>query len=324
MPSITTHHFFAQEVLNHMNKKEHKRIQKEETIYYTFAQSHDYLFYYTFDLKNAKRIKELGHRAHHEETQNYLLNIIREIKENHLENNQQAVAYLYGSVTHYVLDATCHPYIFYKTGIFRKDNPSSRKYKGEHNHMEKDLDAIYYEKYTNKKYNKCNLNKEIIKNPLFSKELTNLITTVYKKTYNEDNIGFYYYKGIKHAKIINFLVINDYFGIKRAIYKTIDKITNKAFGCLSAYSTHIQKPNLEYLNNKHNTWNHPSNPNIKYKDSFEDLFNTSLKKAIKIIKELNQVLENKKEIEDIIKYIPNIDYATGMLIEESRRMDYFE
>lgn len=324
MPSITTHHMFSKEVLSKLTKDELAHIEGEQTIYHTFAQSHDYLFYYTFDFKNAKRIKDLGHRAHHENTQAYIINIVKEIIDKHLENNKQAIAYLYGVITHYMLDATCHPYIFYKTGIYRKNNPKSKKYRGEHNHMEKDLDAIFYERYTNKKYNKCNITKDIIKNPQFSIELTNLITNVYKNTYNEDNIGIYYQKSIKHAKIIISLAINDYFGIKRAIYKFIDFITNHKFGYIQSFSTHILKPNLEYLNENHKVWNHPSNKEITYTYSFDELYNQSLDKTLKIIRKINEVLYENKPLEILFKYIPNIDYSTGIVLEESRRMDYFE
>lgn len=324
MPSITTHHFFSKEILNHLTKKELSKIDKELIIYHTFAQSHDYLFYYTFDFKNAKKIQNLGHIAHHKNTQEYIINIIKKIKKHHLENNQQAVAYLYGVITHYVLDTTCHPFIFYKTGVYRKNDKMTHKYHGEHNHIEKDIDAIIYQKYTNQKYNKCNLNKDIIKKPLFNQTLINLINQVYQETYNIKNIGNYYIKSIKHTKIINSLIINDYFGIKRAIYTLIDTITNHKTGYIEAYSTHILNPNLGFLNNEHKTWNHPSNPSLTYTYSFEDLYNISIKKTLTIIKEINKVLYENKPIKDIIEYIPNIDYSTGMLIEESRKMNYFE
>lgn len=324
MPSITTHHMFSKEVLNHLTAEELNRFNKEITIYHTFAQSHDYLFYYTFDIKNALRIRELGHRAHHEKTQDYIINIVKEIKEKRLENNPQALGYLFGSITHYCLDSTCHPYIFYKTGIYRKNNPASKKFRGEHTHMEKDLDAIFYERYTGKKYNTCNLNKDIIKKPIFQEELTNLISNVYKKTYNEDNIGKYYYKSIKHTKAINALVINDYFGIKRAIYKFIDFITNHKFGYIQAYSNHIINPDLSYLNEEHKTWNHPSNKEITYNYSFDDLYNQALEKTLKIIREINKVFYEDKDINKLYKYIPDVDYSTGVIIEESRRMDFFE
>ncbi len=324
MPSITTHHMFSKELLKHLTKEELKRFDKELTIYHTFAQSHDYLFYYTFDIKNALRIRSLGHKAHHEKTQDYIINIVKEIKDNHLEKNQQALSYLYGSITHYCLDSTCHPYIFYKTGIYRKNNPNSKKFRGEHNHMEKDLDAIFYERYTGKKYNTCNLNKDIIKKPIFEDKLITLISNVYKKTYNENNIGIFYYKSIKHTKIINFLAINDRFGIKRVIYKFIDFITKHKFGYIQAYSTYILKPNTSFLNKEHKTWNHPSNKEITYNYSFDDLYNQALDKSLKIIREINKVLYENKDFNNLYKYIPDIDYSTGVIIEESRRMDFFE
>ncbi len=324
MPSITTHYMFSKSVLENLNEKEKMRINKSLSIYHLFAQSHDILFYYTFDFKNAKRIRELGHHAHHDNTQNYLINIVKSIKKNNLENNSDALAYLYGSVTHYCLDTTCHPYIFYKTGIYRKENPESIKYKGEHDHMEKDLDAIYYEKFTNKKYNKCNISKEIIGNPKFSNKLKSLITQAYKDTYNHDNIGEFFYKSMINAKIITTLAINDSLGIKRTVYKFIDKITNKRFGYLEAYSTHLLNPDKSYLNLEHKTWNHPSNKEITYNDSFEDLYNKSLENSLYIIRSINKVLFENKDINTLYKTIPDLDYATGVIIENSRRMDYFE
>ncbi len=324
MPSITTHHIFAEQVYNHLIKDIQDNIKNEKLIYTTFAQSHDYLFYNTFDLKNFKWIRELGHHAHHNNTQDYILNIIKDIKENHLEENKQCVAYLYGVITHYVLDSTCHPFIFYKTGVYRKEDKRYKIFSCEHNRMEKDLDAIYYEKYYHKKYNHCNLNRDIIQKPNFSKELINLINNVYSKTYNKNNIGTYYLQSIKHTKIINTLVINDYFGLKRCLYTLIDFIFQKRFGNIAAYSTFRPHPDLSLLNNEHKTWNHPSIKEKTYNYSFDDLFNISIKKTINIINEVNKVLYNNKPLNKIKPIIPNIDYSTGLIIENNIRMDYFE
>lgn len=324
MPSLITHHMFSKEILNHLKKEELDKFNKELTIYHTFAQSHDYLFYYTFDIKNARRIKDFGHYAHRHKTQKYLINIIKEIKENHLENNQQVVAYLYGSITHYVLDTTCHPYIFYKTGVYRPEEKDTRKYRGGHNKIEKDLDAIYYEKYTNKKFNTCNVSKDIIKNPVFSKELLTTINNAYKETYNEDNIGYYYTQGIKHAKIVFTFFINDRFGIKKFLYKLIDAITFNHFCNISTYSTYIKHPNLNYLNTERKEWNHPSLPELKYNYSFEDLYSQCIEKVLTIIREINKVLYEDKPLEDILEYIPDLDYSTGLIIKDTKEMRHFE
>jgi hypothetical protein len=80
MPSITTHYIFSKEVLNKLDKKERDIFDSKLDIYHTFAQSHDYLFYYKFGKKH-KEINKLGRYAHHNNTQEYILNIIKEIKD---------------------------------------------------------------------------------------------------------------------------------------------------------------------------------------------------------------------------------------------------
>ena len=281
---------FSKEILKHLKKDELNRFNEKLDLYYTFAQSHDYLFYYTFG-KNKKEINRFGHHAHWNKTQDYLINIIKYIQETQQENNPELLAYLYGSITHYVLDTTCHPFIFYKTGIYRKNEPETRKYFGGHNRIEKDLDAYYYKKYTGKDYNHCNVTKEIIGKPIFSDNLITSISKVYKDTYNKDNIGYYYQKGVNNARVIYNLVINDRFGIKKSFYKFLDLIINKNQKYISTYSTYIKNPNLNYLNLENKEWNHPSKPEIKYNHSFEDLFNISVDKSIKIIREITKVLK---------------------------------
>ena len=46
------------------------------------------------------------------------------------------MAYLYGMLSHYVLDSTVHPFIIYKTGNFNKKNKETYKYNHLHNEME--------------------------------------------------------------------------------------------------------------------------------------------------------------------------------------------
>ena len=320
MPSITTHFVHSENVYTKLSKKEQDYIKDYKNTYNTFTQSHDLLFYNLFNKKASK----LGHYAHHHNTQEFIFNIIKEIKKNKLENNQEIIAFLYGIITHYSLDTVCHPYIFYKTGVYRKNEKWTHKYKGEHNHIEKDLDAIYYEKYFHRKYNKCNLNKEILKKTKLSNELIELINQVYEKTYSDKNIGIEMQKSIKGCRFINSVVVNDRFGIKRAIYLFIDTITKHKYGYMSSYSTHLLKPNIDWLNNEHKEWNHPCFKEKKYNDSFDSLFNKSVLKAIEIIKGVNEVLYNGKEFNSLKKIIPNDDYATGIECDNPNMLNYFE
>jgi hypothetical protein len=48
--------------------------------------------------------------------------MINYIKDNNLYNDDDVLSYLYGYINHYVLDKTIHPYVRYKTGVFKKKN----------------------------------------------------------------------------------------------------------------------------------------------------------------------------------------------------------
>lgn len=325
MPSLITHDIFAKNLYKNLPISSQNNIKDTLNLYYLFAQSHDYLFYYwELNIKKAKQIRHLGSQAHKLHTQNYLINIIKNIKKYHLETSFSAIAYLYGSITHYVLDSVCHPYIFYKTGVYHKNNPTTYKYHGKHTQIEKDLDAILYKKYFKKEYKHCNVSKEFINYSHFSTELIQLINLCYKETYNMNNIGQYYLKSIKKTKLLYKLLINDRFGIKKLFYQTIDNLSHHKYGYLSAYSTHITNPNLDFLNTQKKEWNHPCIKDLKYNYSFYDLLALSQTKCLNIIEEIDKVLYQDKDIEYLQKIIPNISYSTGLPLEENKIMQYFE
>ena len=324
MPSLITHHVFSEDLYKKLDKTSIKKINDAKIIYNTFAQSHDYLFYCRFNISKGKEMNELGHYAHKHDTQKYIINILKNIKQLSLEEDPNAIGYLYGVITHYILDSTCHPLIFYKGGAWNKDDKKTFKYRGEHNRIEKDLDAIYYKKKYNKEYKYCNITKDIIKNPVFTNDLIKLINKTYKDTYDKDNIAYYYQKGIQYCKRVSTFIVNDRFGIKRLFYRLYDLITNKRFGMASCYSTHITKPNLDWLNNDHKTWNNPCDIKKKYNESFEDLYNESIKKCLTIIKECNKYLDNKITLTEVKKVIPNVSYSNGLLEKDYVPMRYFE
>lgn len=149
MPAITTHHLFADEVLTKT------KINVNKDLYYVFCQSFDHLFYYNLlSFKKGKDIRKLGHYAHSHNTQEYFINMIKMIKEYKLENDKECLSYLYGSLTHYIMDSIFHPFIFYKTGVLKKGEKETYKYNGLHTKIEAMLDIYFYEKTFNKPYYK--------------------------------------------------------------------------------------------------------------------------------------------------------------------------
>ena len=322
MPSIITHHVFSDEIYKRLSKRKQNKLKDIIDVYHAFAQSHDYLYYYTFH-KDAKKIKDLGNKGHKNSTQAYFINMINNIKDLKLTKDGYALSYLYGSLCHYVMDSMCHPFIFYKTGAWNHDDKNTYKYRGGHTMMEKSIDAIYYKKIYGKEYKYCNVSKDIIGKPIFSKELGNLIDKTWKDTYNEDNMAIKYLKGIKDAKFIYSVVINDCFGIKRTIYKFIDLITDHR-NYIQYYSTHITNPDMSLLNLENKEWNNPANKELKYTSSFIDLFNEGVLKVLKIIEVIDMYFDDKVDIKYVCKYIPDLSYSNGLLLKDYKPMQYFE
>ena len=298
MPSIVTHHIFAKDI-------EEKLKLNVNNNYYIFAQSHDYL-YYSFN-KNNRR---LAHIAHTKNTQKYILNIIKYIKENNQMNNINTLSYLYGTITHYVLDSTIHPYLFYKNGLKTSN----------HREIERNIDKLFYEQKYSLPFNKLKISKTIIVNPLFTRNLMNCINYAYEETYNMKNISKAYLKSIKDARLLFNLTSYDKFGLKLSIYRLIDHIFKTKLYCLS---NHIEGNEL-FLNNNKKKWIHPCIKTKTYKSSFNDLYDESIKKCTKIINNVNKYFESKITFNELLKTIPNISYTTGLLLEENKRMINFE
>ena len=313
MPSCTTHFIHSNEVYKILNKETQKDIEENKQIYNLFAQSHDY-FYYSFN----KEIKDIGFNGHHYYTRDFLINIIKYIKDNNLQENKQTLCCLYGYITHYVLDSICHPYIFYKTGVYRH-NKETKKYKGLHAKMENDIDSIYYEKYYNKKYRTCNISKDVIGKPKWNKELSDLIDDVYYKTYEVKNANKKLIKCIKQAKKTTTLIQKDTTGLKVHILKIVELILHNQ---LSSYSNN-HKTNEDFLNNRHKRWNNPCFKDMTSNKSFDDLFEEATKKATKIIEAAHNYLFHKKSIKTL-NIITNLDYASGIDIDKDKIMEYFE
>ncbi len=320
-----THDIFAREVYQKLNKKIQNKFKNELPIYQAFSQSHDNLFYYkSLNIRENKRIYFIGKIGHRRKTQDYLINIIKLIKRYHLEQYQQDIAYLYGSITHYVLDSTLHPLIFYKTGIYDpvKKLAKHKKYKGMHALMERTIDSYYYRKYYKEDYKTCKLSKINIK-PKLSIDLITLINMVYKETYNIEEVGLYQKKGINDSRRIFRLFIQDRLGIKAKIYKLLEKFKHSNKDTLTCFSTRY-KYDIKYLNLEHKKWNHPCDKDRIYTDSIEDLYNESIDKCLKIFDEVYKVLYEDKDINSLKKVIPNISYSTGLELNNNKEMKYFE
>ena len=327
MPSSITHAFFALDVYDNLDIKIQKRISNNIEEYKTFAQGPDPLFFY--NLSNFGKGKNIRSKyptlIQTKYTQKFFIELISYIKENKLENNPEILSFLYGFITHYVLDSTIHPFIIYKTGIFDKNNSDTYKYNGLHNDMEVYIDAymIFQREKTFPKDFKtykfiCNIDN-------FSDKLNNLLDTVFKDVYDINDFSKLYHKAIKQMKFIFRVYRYDKFGIKKVGYKIIDAILPKKYLKKEMLSYHVgHNSKKHYLNLEKNEWNHPTNKYEYYTYSFIELYRIALDKAKSIINDVNDVLYEGENVKTLKKTFTNLSYETGKDCELEEKCQYFE
>lgn len=313
MPAFYTHRYFAKEVFKKLPKKIQNQINYD--YFLLFAQSFDFLYY-------NKKTKDLASKAHKKNTQEFFINTINFIQDKN--NNQYYLSFLYGTLTHYILDSTFHPYIFYKSGTYKTNNLATHKYNGLHTKTELMIDYYFYSKNNTIPFYKAKHYKIYDNINEFPQDLMDLIDYSFKKTYNFHNIGYYYFKCVKRWKIITRFFKIDKFKIKKYLYKLIDNIRGPKYKKIEYYSYYLKDNITNIINNNHKIWLNPANKNMKYNYSIDDLLDEAIEKYIKIAIPLYQILNNNRNDSSLEKLIPNISYHSGLDLNLKPILKYFE
>ena len=324
MPATITHSYFANDLYDVLPIGLKKLLMDDKQKLRTFAQSTDPLIFYNLLSKKDKKIRDFQGYFHTNKTLEFFTNLINYIKYNNYYKNSEIMAFLYGFLSHYILDSKMHPFIFYKTGLFNEDDPTTYKYRNKHEYMENFLDNYLIKQkegicpYEFKFYNFW-----YSKEP-FSKELTEVIDYTFKETFNIEHFSKYYYKALNDMyKSLKYLRYDKY-GIKMFIYKSIDKLTSDKTFKLQAISYHTNlKDENNYLNANHSTWTHPSLKREKHNESFIELYSIALKDAKKMITDVNSYFKDTKKI-NLTNVFKNYSYLTGKNCNNKNKLKYFE
>lgn len=315
MPATYTHHLFAKDVFKVVNDDTKNKFKDNIDIFNLFAQSFDILFF-----SNSK----LGNKAHNYNSNLYFENMIKYIRHNNLLDNSQVLAYLYGSICHYVLDSTIHPYIFYYTGRVIVGDKSTYKYRGLHSYFEYMIDAILYKERNQKDIYKANVTKDVFPKLKFSKELNSMLDYVYLEAFNYGKGAKTINKGRKVFKFMMKHGMSSRFGFKKMMlcfFDSLHILKNRKYSNCSYY---IKNLDNSVLNLEHKKWFYPVDKKISYHYSFYDLYDISIEKARKLINDLDNALDkDDKSVNKVLREIGNLSYKTGKNINKKDNMKYF-
>lgn len=314
MPDILTHTICAHKSINNLKQEYKDLVSNNKEIFYLGAQGPDLFFYYkVFPWQDSKNISEFGTLIHSNSPNKFFLNGINIIKS--LEDNiikEKLMVYLAGFLTHYSLDTTAHPYVFYHSGIVSTHN---------HKYLECTIDTLLNEIYDTKKmgidkfYNSINLKDD--DRTIVSNFLSELVYKTFDKKVESDII----YTSTKDMKMVIKLLFDPKF-LRRKFYSFFDKKANLKGKMLTAAYPIKYNKDIDYLNLSHNAWIHPCDDQKKYNNSFLELLESSISTASSFITSFFDVMEENIEIDEFSNLIGNKLYDTGLEENEEQKMLY--
>ena len=315
MPATYTHHIFTCDVYKVLDDNIKAKLKGKEDIFNLFGKSFDILFFSR---------EKLGHFAHNNHVNLYFQNIIKYIRDNDLCDNGDVLAYLYGSICHYILDSTIHPYIFYKSGRYNPKNKKTLKYKGLHAYYEYMIDAAFYKERNLKPIYNVSLSKVIFPKVIFDGELCKTIDYVYMNTFCAYNASDAILKGYKNFKFVMAHGMESHLGIKKFVYKLIDKTNLVKKWVLGNNCYYIKNIDYKVLNLEHKKWFYPADKKRSYHYSVYDLYDLCIEKARKLIYIIDNAIEkDDKKINKALKEIGNLSYITGKRWDkEIKKLEY--
>lgn len=312
MPATMTHAYFAIDVFNKLHYDSRKVIENNLLQFKMFSQSTDSLMFYNIEtLKRGKKIRSFQYTFHTSASQLFFCTLINNIKSNDFMNNSSILAYLYGLICHYVLDSNIHPFIFYKTGNFNKKDKYTYKYNNVHSFMETFLDIEMM--LRNNVYNPYGFRIDNFSFDLkiFDQDLNSIIDSTFSYVFGIDNMSKIYYISLVQMKRFLKRYRIDGAGLKKHLYKIIDKITPRSTFRFEALSYNY-KCNYKdfFLNSKKEIWYNPIDPNIYSYESFDDLYNKSIDEATYIINNVYDYLHGKNV--NLKLLFKNKSYISGL------------
>ncbi len=272
-----------------------------------YAQGHDLLLY--IDLFHFLHNRNISLIMSNYNFQEFVYNYLHlTLLNDSIYNSCDVKLFLYGYISHHVLDSYFHPFIMqYDSNYLPVYNE-----KWIHGKIESIYDTKFIEEKRANNTNKYKCFLDFIYKDSNSLHLIgNAIEKSVYKTYNIIGSGVKFEKGItgfaNHMKLYRY----DPLGIKKRIALITKNIVR-----IGAEDFFYDKSNLNelknYTNDSHNVWINRFNNKLS-SDNFEDIYKKSLETTIEIIDNIENILKNNSLMgyPKFSKIIPNVSAITG-------------
>lgn len=322
MASSVTHAYFIMDVYEKLDIQTKKLLIDEKPLLRVAAQGMDpFFFYRILSFRKGKRIREFGEFFHNHFCYSYFEVMINYIKYNGYGSNSEVMAFLYGALSHYILDSNMHPFIHYKTGVYDAKNPDTYRYNMLHGEVESMFDAYLISLREHILPGKFRTDLLCLESFRFSPTLQEVIDFTFDEVFQVHSMTKFYTRALSDMRQFFYLFRYDPFGFKRTFYKFVDFICPLSMRRKTPLSYDL-KIDYSFFNLEHKVWYHPTSKKIKQRTSILDIYTKSLLECVQTIQQIQDfIYEDKGDLKKILK---DVSYSTGRDWKENYELKYFE
>lgn len=316
MPGFVTHYIFGRETYRKLKCNSLKKnLHYNRAAYALGLQGPDLFFYYLPSY--ALHSHNLGALAHTSETQAFFLGLIQSyLRLSRTADRGIAEAYLAGFLGHYLLDTTCHPYIYAMTHYHGK---GEKAYFSRHAYLETDIDTALLDEKLHRKPCEFHSADTIVLSFQQKKVITQLLYDAYHYAFPALSLRkLTMWAGIFSIQF-GMRMLHDDSGQKKVLFRFLEKhfLGYPLFSPLIPSDTLLFR--TDPLNLRHASWTNPWDSSHTSTKSFCELYEDAGTRYLTQLRKLHELLHadaqsprQKKLIADFMTEYQNLSFHSGL------------
>ena len=311
MPGLITHYICGQAVLNTLPERDKQRLLSNRQLYNIGSQGPDIFFYYLPALIRDQLVG-LGSKMHKGGVRSFIHNMVVGLEKLPEPEKDAVFAYLCGYLTHYALDASAHPYIYYKTGFRQKGKPiKGIRYSIYHRNFETSLDTLMLKLTTSEKPRDVKLWQLIKTTKKEARSVSKVIGRSIKKTYGVPVSGKLAYRAMFYMSSITRL-LQSRSGKRKILMEFAEDFTiGKGYFSSLIHEQEV-KDGIDYLNLRKENWFMPWDNKTIMNHTFVEMFERAIDDSLEMINALSAYLRNEITMRQLLCITGNNSLATGL------------
>lgn len=321
MPGFVSHYLFGQETYKQLRPSHLKHsIQHYHRVYALGLQGPDVFFYNIFFLLRKK--ENPGSVIHEKKTREFFSYLLKSPAIFMTKQEQDiAKTYIYGFIGHFLLDTTCHPYVYARSHYNDlKDNPA---YFGKHIYLESDIDTKLLWHFQKKHPSEFHQSETIAITKNSVEIISSVLHYTISHTFPQLKLSRKEISFSIHCMQRGTKLLYDQHGHKKRIVRSLESL----YPGYPMVSPMIQNDTLCFFkdpcNEKHISWSNPWQPSSVSQKDFYELFAEAKKKYARLLNQVSDFFstthtpaEKQIALTLLCDALGNGNYHCGFSLEE--------